>query len=300
MEIRMNKVYFIVNPAAGSGMAKREFVKVSALLDARGTPYRVVFTERPMHATELAREAVASGEKLIAAVGGDGTVNEVAGALCNTDAVLAALPFGTGNDLMKVVGFAKEPEAIVDELISGTVRKMDAAFANGKLFINVAGLGFDVDVLIKTEKYKKKLNGMFPYMLGILDALTHLKTLRLTVSANGETVKCKGIILSVGNGQYIGGGMRAVPMADPFDGWLDVCYVDKISVPRFLTLLPSFIKGEHVARTDIVHHIRTRELTVETEESCMLNLDGEVVGGTPVVFTIAPGALNVLLPRENS
>ncbi len=292
----MNRLYFIVNPISGSGRAAAEFEKVAAILQRRGIPYTALTTEYPRHATELAKMAVEKGEPLVAAVGGDGTVNEVASALIGTDTALCVLPFGTGNDFTKVMGFPADPEKAVENLLHGTIRRADACQANEFYFINVAGLGFDVDVLVKTLKYKQRFRGMTPYLLGIFDALSHLRTLHMTIEHDGKTEKCEGIILSVGNGQYIGGGMRAVPMGDPFDGYLDVCYVDKASVPRFLWLLPRFIKGKHMG-CSIVHHFRTQEVRVSCEEECILNLDGDLESGTPVTFRVLPGALKVLLPE---
>ena len=104
--------------------------------------------------------------------------------------------------------------------------------------------------------------------------------------------------MSVGNGQYIGGGMRAVPMADPFDGVLDICYVERVSIFKFICLLPKFIKGKHIKHKDIVHHIRTAEIKVSCPEACALQLDGEVDMTTPAVFRALPGALKVLLPAD--
>lgn len=292
----MDKPYFIVNPVSGSGLAAQKFRELSRLLNDRGVEFTFDYTAAPRHATELAEAAVARGQKLIAAVGGDGTVNEVAAATVGTDTVLAVLPFGTGNDFTKVMGFAKDVEGAADTIINGIVRNADAGEVNGRPFINVAGLGFDVATLIATEKYKAKHNGMFPYILGILDALSHLKAMPLTIEHDGTGIECDSILLSVGNGQYIGGGMRAVPMADPFDGMLDICYVERVSVLRFLSLLPKFIKGRHVEYKNIVHHIRTAELKVSCPEACALQLDGEVDMTTPAVFRVLPGALKVLLP----
>ena len=96
----------------------------------------------------------------------------------------------------------------------------------------------------------------------------------------------------------IGGGMRAVPMADPFDGMLDICYVERVSIFKFICLLPKFIKGKHIKHKDIVHHIRTAEIKVSCPEACALQLDGEVDMTTPAVFRALPGALKVLLPAD--
>ncbi len=294
----MDKPYFIVNPVSGSGLAAQKFKEVSKLLEAKGVDFSFDYTAAPRHATALAKAAIERGKRLIAAVGGDGTVNEVAAATIGTDAVLAVLPFGTGNDFTKVMGFAKDVEGAADTILNGTVKNADAAEVNGRPFINVAGLGFDVAVLKATEKFKNKYNGMLPYMLGIIDTLSHLKAMPLTIEHDGVTEKCDSIIMSVGNGQYIGGGMRAVPMADPFDGMLDICYVERVSIFKFICLLPKFIKGKHIKHKDIVHHIRTAEIKVSCPEACALQLDGEVDMTTPAVFRALPGALKVLLPAD--
>lgn len=298
MEVYMDNPYFIVNPVSGSGMAAKRFDELSALLKERKIDFSFDYTLAPHHATELAKDAIASGHKLIAAVGGDGTVNEVAAALIGTDSVLAVLPFGTGNDFTKVMGFAKTVDGAIDTLLNGVVKNADAAEVNGRTFINVAGLGFDVDVLRATEKHKAKYNGMLPYMLGIVDALSHLKAMPLTLEHDGIKEECESLILSVGNGQYIGGGMRAVPMADPMDGMLDVCYISKISTLKLITLLPSFIKGKHMKYKSIAHHIRTKEIKVSCPTDCTLQLDGEVDLSTPATFRVLEGALKVLLPKE--
>ena len=99
----MDKPYFIVNPVSGSGLAAQKFKEVSKLLEAKGVDFSFDYTAAPRHATALAKAAIERGKRLIAAVGGDGTVNEVAAATIGTDAVLAVLPFGTGNDLQRTL-----------------------------------------------------------------------------------------------------------------------------------------------------------------------------------------------------
>lgn len=294
----VERFLFIVNPVSGSGRAKAEFEAVKPLLAARSVPYDAVYTEYPGHAAKIAADAVASGCRRVVAVGGDGTLSETASALVYTDAALGALPLGTGNDLTRVARFPAKPADAVANLVAGNIVKMDAAEANGLFFINVAGFGFDADVLAKTLKHKQKHpRGMTPYLLGILDALKHLRPIRMAIEHDGERVETEAIILTVGNGQYFGGGMRAVPMADLFDGYLDCVYVEKIGVPRFLMLLPGFLKGRHI-KNPIVHHFRTKELRVETGEACVLDYDGDLRSSTPAVFRVLPGALNVLLPGD--
>lgn len=291
----MDKLYFIVNPVSGSGRDRRDFARVEALLRERGTAYEAVYSEHPGHAVALARAAVEAGERCVIAVGGDGTVNEVASVLVNTGVVMGVLPFGTGNDLARVAGFPEDPEAAVDTLLAGRTRRMDAGMANDRFFLNVSGFGFDVDVLVNTERYKEKYNGMLPYLLGIVRTLSHLRRLHLTVTHDGVSESFTGVLVTVGNGQYFGGGMHAVPPADLYDGLFDVLVIKNLSLLHFISLLPCFIKGKHM-RNPVVHHFRTAELSVECEEPCILNLDGELGSATPASFRLLPGAIPMLVP----
>ena len=167
--------------------------------------------------------------------------------------------------------------------------------ANDRFFLNVSGFGFDVDVLMNTEQYKEKYNGMLPYLLGIVRTLSHLRRLHITVEHDGITESFTSVLVSVGNGQYFGGGMHAMPTADLYDGLFDVIVVKDLSLLHFISLLPCFIKGKHMGNP-VVHHFRTAELTVTSEEPCVLNMDGELGSGTPVTFRLLPGALPMLVP----
>lgn len=293
MGICMTRFYFIVNPVAGGGRALSAFENVRQALDEKGIDYEAVYTPGPFTATALAAQALQKGEACIVAVGGDGTMNEVAAALIGTNATMGILPFGTGNDLARGLKMPTEPMAALAVLLGGRTRQMDAGRINARSFINVAGIGFDVDVLLATEKYKKRFHGMVPYMLGIFDALLHMRTLHMTIEANGETLHEDALLVSIGNNQYFGGGMRAVPTADPFDGLFDVYVVRKVSLFRFLTLLPSFVKGKH-ADNPCVHRFRATDIRVSCPEDCMLDIDGEVTERTPARFTLLPASLKLL------
>ena len=153
----------------------RRFAIARGLLEKRNAEYGFCYSEYPGHAVKLAKQAIENGERNIVAVGGDGTLNEVASVVKDHKGVrLGLLPFGTGNDFARGIGLPEDEEGLVDALLSGNTRMVDAGAAGDGFFMNVAGFGFDVDVVRYTEKYKRKLNGMLPYMLGILKALIYL------------------------------------------------------------------------------------------------------------------------------
>ena len=298
----MSGFYFIVNPIAGSGKSKVEFETVQQLLKARGIPYRFDYTARRLHASDLARDAVARGERTIICVGGDGTAREVATALIHTDAVMGILPFGTGNDFASAIGMPTNPQAAVEALLTASVEFVDAATANGVPFLNVAGSGFDVDVIIYTEKFKKRFNGMLPYMMGVFQALLHLSPIAITMEANGETYHERALLFDACNGNRFAGGMHLAPLASPQDGLLDICVLRAVSVPRFLYLLPKYIRGKHLdpRYSRYFLYFKAPSATVTTSSENMLNMDGDLDSFTPATFQVLPKALHMLLPTKGS
>ena len=288
------RYYFIVNPISGSGRGEKLFSEARKILDHRGVDYDYALTARKGHAPELARRALCAGETCIVAVGGDGTTQEVASVLAGTDAVMGLLPFGTGNDFARAVGLNKDVESAVGHLLRHEVRKVDGAYANDSFFVNVAGFGFDVDVVLYTEKYKKRFNGMLPYMLGILQALAHLHPVEMTITVEGEARPYRALMMDACNGIYFAGGMKVAPQASALDGILDISVMKAMSIPAFLMLLPRFIKGEHLSSPRF-DYFKAERVEVQTREETMLNLDGELGTSTPVVFRAAKGALNFIV-----
>ena len=289
----MERLYFIVNLLAGGGRCKKCFQEVEAALKEKGISYGVSTTQYARHATELARSAYENGERTIIAVGGDGTINEVASALLGTDAVMGILPFGTGNDFARAVGIPKEPSAALEVLLSRRIAPVDTGDVNGHFFINVAGFGFDVDVLLNTQRYKTRFKGMLPYLLGIVSALAHLKALPIKIHTAERVLETDALLIAVGNGAYFGGGMMALPNAVADDGLFDICVVRGMGLLRFLTLLPRFIKGKHIGIKQ-VEYFRAREAYVEGPSSCVINVDGELYSNAPARFTLKSRAIQLI------
>ena len=292
----MDKPYFIVNPVSGSGLAAQKFKEVSKLLEAKGVDFSFDYTAAPRHATALAKAAIERGKRLIAAVGGDGTVNEVAAATIGTDAVLAVLPFGTGNDFARGIGLPEDDEGLVNVLTGGKSRLIDAGMAGDGFFINVAGFGFDVDVVRYTEKYKRRLNGMLPYMLGILQALIYLsRTEAEIVTDSGETFNVTVTLLSACNGTRFAGGIILAPLADYSDGLMDICILKKISRLRFLYLLPKYMKGKHLKYKNEFLYFKAKSVKVKTLTHSLMECDGEIKGETPAEFRVLSGAIDFMI-----
>lgn len=288
----MSKLHFIFNPVAGGGASSQAFAQMEQLLKARKIDYSFSRTEYAGHAQELTKQALTEGHECIVAVGGDGTVREVAMEMVGSSTPMGMYPCGTGNDIVRALRIPREPEAVLDILLNANPRLMDAAEANGKLFFNIGGFGFDVDALINTERYKKYLKGMAAYMAGLFHTLSKLRLMPVRVTTPEKTFNCNALLVTACNGTHFGGGMNAAPLADPTDGLLDICIATDVTKLTVLSLLAKFVKGKHVGQP-VIQYFKATEITVDTDRAYPVQVDGEVVEQTPVTFRIRPKALLV-------
>jgi len=285
--------YIICNPIAGRGASLAALEAAQRRLTQEGRSYTVAMSEYPGHATCLAREAAASGHGCIVAMGGDGTAREVAMALLHTEAIMALIPCGTGNDFARALRVPSKVEDALSILLHGRDTRVDTGLANGSCFINVAGFGFDTDVLDAAEMYKKKGAGAgLAYWRGILHCLRHMKLRKTQIIADGQALDRNVMILAAGNGTHFGGGMHITPGADPGDGLLDICIVHDIGKLAVLWMLPRLQAGTHLA-SRYVTYLKAREVTAVCEPPSRAQTDGEVIEHTPVTFKVAPGSLVV-------
>lgn len=288
----------IVNPIAGRGAAKRALDQASALFAEKGHSIAVKLSEYAGHATELAKQAAREAHHVIVALGGDGTVREVAMGLLGSGAVMGFLPCGTGNDFARPLDMPTDVENAVDILIHGEDREMDAGYANDEFFINVAGFGFDVDALDATEFFKTKplLSGS-AYLWGLLRALTRLQLRDTKIIADGVEMEKKVLMIAAGNGTHFGGGMCITPQAVPHDGLLDICIVHDVTRRTVLRVLPKLMKGRHIEETKFVTYFKAAKCTAISTPVARMETDGEVVGLTPVTFRAEPRALTMRVRR---
>ncbi len=295
----MERYCLIANRTSGSGSAGAYIDRVKAMLEERSIDFTIRETQYPGHATELAKAAVEEGFDVIAAVGGDGTLRATALSVVHTDRVLGLLPCGTGNDYARAVGIPTDAAAALDILLNGENRVVDAGQANDQVFFNIAGFGFDVDVLDYTEEFKPKCkNGETAYRLGVLKALFGLKLRKTTLTFPDGTIERNVLMAAAGVGTHFGGGMNVLPESDMSDGLLDVCIAHDVNRITVLGLLPKFIKGKHVGLKCITYRKAT-EVSVVCDPVSRIEVDGERMDGTPVTFRVLPGALKIRAPKKN-
>jgi YegS/Rv2252/BmrU family lipid kinase len=284
----------IVNPQAGDGHAGRALEGVLAALRGHGLEHHVKRTRSLEHARELALAAFGAGE-LAVAFGGDGLVGAVADALKHSDGVLGVLPGGRGNDFARVLGIPLEPRAACEVLASGVVRELDLGQVGSSTFIGIASCGFDSDAN-RIANDTRLVRGNLVYAYGALRALLGWKAARFEVRLDGGEVRTlTGYTVAAANSKAYGGGMMLAPNASLQDGLLDVVLVADVPKFRFLRLLPTVFKGEHV-RLPNVEVVRAREIEIGADRPFTMYADGDPIAELPVTVRVLPSAVRVMVP----
>lgn len=299
------RVTLLVNPAAASGRALAEVERALTALRSHGYDCRATHSAQGGHLTELALELAPTCDVLVAA-GGDGTVREVASGLLRSttqDTVLGVLPVGTGNDFATQIGIP-ELDAALAALTGPQLRQVDvievrhssdtAAVVDHALLF--AATGFAVDVLRRTSARVKRVFGRrLSYSIGFFRALVALRSLRMTVRADGHDVAGPLFHVCAGNTEWAGGGaMRLSPGAHLDDGRLELCLIQALGRFEALRCFPMLVRGTFPSHPK-VRYFGGQELSVSTELPAPLALDGDVLGRTPATFRVLPGALRVLV-----
>jgi YegS/Rv2252/BmrU family lipid kinase len=289
------RLALFANPAAAGGRALAALPAVETELTHLGVQYRVVDTLDVEHARDEARSAAEDGETVVA-VGGDGLVGSLAGALRGGAGELAIVPGGRGNDFARVLKIPSEPREAARVAVDGRPRTIDLGLANGRPFVGIASLGFDSDAN-RIANEAKLVKGNLVYLYAALRALAGWKHARFRVTVDGREREVVGYSVAIGNSKAYGGGMFVFPHAKLDDGLLDVLTVEKHGKLRWLASVPKVFKGTHgdspYGRFDtgeVVQVVADRPFTVYA--------DGDPIAELPLEVTIEKGSLRVIVPTE--
>ncbi len=284
----------IVNPSAGGGRASRVLGEVQEALSGLGLEHQVQRTGSLEHAGTLARAAVQDG-RMAVALGGDGLIGAVAAAVRDTGGLLGVLPGGRGNDFARALGIPLDPRRACQVLANGVARALDMGEAGGRTFIGIASCGFDSDAN-RIANETRLVSGNLVYAYGALRALVSWHPATFTVELDGgRTRTATGYTVAAANSKAYGGGMWLAPDASLEDGLLDVVIVGAVPKLRFVRLLPSVFKGEHI-RQPAVEVLRCRQVRISAERPFTMYADGDPIAELPVTVRALPGAVRVMVP----
>jgi len=296
----------IVNPVAGANSTRRKWRVISKLLERIGLSFDFEYTQGVGHAIELARAAASDGYRCLVAVGGDGTVNEVAnGILHSTNASTTALGVvstGTGGDFVRSVGIPRNYTAACSTLTSSRRLSIDVGVVEyqkkgqtlQRFFVNAAGVGFDAVVVEKTEHLPKFFGGTLPYVAGVLRALFSYKNKPVVLEVGDEVERERVLNVVVANGSYLGGGMHVAPQAELDDSLLDVVIIGDMGKFEVLKEFPTVYKGTHINHPKVKVK-KVSRLTIQSPEPMLIHADGELLGESPASFWVVPLALSVVV-----
>ena len=291
------KFVLLVNPAAGGGRALKILPAVIAELDGLGAAHRSVTTRSSDHALEEAAKAAANGE-VVAALGGDGLLRPVAGALKHTEGALALIPAGRGNDFARMLGVPKDPREAARLAVQGEEKLVDVASVDHTPYVGIASCGFDSDAN-RIANEAKLVKGDAVYLYAALRALAAWKPADFRVTVDGERHELTGYSVAVGNSRYFGGGMMVLPHAEVDDGKLDVMMVANAPKLRYLRGLGQVFKGNHLDLS-YVSLARGQEIEVESDRPFVFYADGDPIGATPATVRVDPRCLRVIVPAAAS
>jgi len=286
----------IINPVSGTGKQKKAARLLKERLDTNLFTTDIVYTEYRRHAHKLAQEAVTLGYDAVVIVGGDGSINEVGSALAGTQVALGIIPAGSGNGLCRSLKVPMDIAKAVDNLNDYNLRTIDTGIANGKPFMNVAGVGFDAYVANKF--HKAKMRGLFKYLLLGLRSVGGYEPQRYIFEADGRRFERIANVISVANSPQYGNNALIAPNALMNDGQLDLVIAKDASLLQNIGLIIRLFLG-NLHKSPLVKTMRFTELTITQERNDSAHLDGDPFDlGKVMHFTVNPLSLNVIVPYE--
>ena len=290
-----HKIIFIINPISGHHDKSNFPNLIEKYIDKNKYEYNIVFTEYAGHASELTLKAIEDGYQYIAAVGGDGTINEIAKCLIGKEQILIIIPLGSGNGLARHLELPFKPERLITEVINkGKVYKMDTATMNGIPFINLAGIGFDA--LIADYFAKDENRGFLTYAKLVTEKYPNYQQKEYTLILDDETIiECKPFFVTFANSSQFGYNTEISPKASVQDGLLDVCIFKKPNILE-VPIVATYFLTKQIDKSKFIDIHKAKKIKVIRKEAEVANIDGEPIAvSKDITIKINALSLNILL-----
>jgi YegS/Rv2252/BmrU family lipid kinase len=301
----------IVNPLSANGRTGKTWPEIENRIRAHLPEFDCAFTQQPMHATELARDALKNGYEMVVTCGGDGTNSEVVngffenGRLVKPGAVLGVLPMGTGCDFVKTAGIPKPLDQAAQHLAGRHAIACDVGHiryinhqdaAEDRYFINITDFGIGGDIVRNVNKTTKIFGGFFSFLWGTLRTQFSYRAKKVRIFADGTDMGEKIIhSVVVANGQYCGGGMHIARRASLNDGQFEIVVIHKLGAIQGARVVRSIYSGAIADNKALAENFKACELRAESDEVVLLDVDGEQPGRLPCTLRILPQAIRLKL-----
>jgi YegS/Rv2252/BmrU family lipid kinase len=283
------KIVFIVNPKSGVNKKQRILKQLASDLDKRFV-YEIKQTERPAHATELAKEAIQEGAVAVVAIGGDGTVNEVAKGLIHTKTALGVIPAGSGNGFARHLKIPMQIKAAIRKINAFQKQTIDSATINGEAFLATAGLGFDAHVGWKFANFGHR--GFFSYMQVTTNEFFRFKPRIYELEVDGIKMETSAFLINIANAGQYGNNAWIAPSASISDGKLNLCILEKFphyEAPEIIFRLFS----KQIEQSKYYKVIRAKEVRIKKPDR--FHMDGEPRESVEdIMIRVVPDSLEVI------
>ena len=301
--LRGSRIVVFVNSAAGGGRARVYLPRIQKVFESFRIHAQFVMTNSAAEFESSAQNAISQDQRVLLAMGGDGTFQTLANAAIGADVVLGVLPIGGGNDFAAALGLPSDPVKAVGAVLSGQPRIVDlvrAHTADGRtrLYAGGGGIGLDAEAARYASGAYRHLPGRLRYIASALRALVGYAPIAVRLDfpeSDFPPFEAKSLLAAVLNSPTYGAGLRLAPDATVDDGSLQVVVVEDLSKFEVLTLLPRLM-GTGELRTSRVKRWRTARVRLTTDRPCLFHGDGEILGPTPVEIELVPKAVRVLAP----
>ncbi len=284
----------IVNPISGTNSKTNIRALLQKHLSASLYDYEISYTKGPTHATELAAEAVEKNFEVVMAVGGDGTVNEVATGLVHSDTALGIIPSGSGNGLGRHLKIPSTPLPAMKALNTAQPVAIDVCSVNDHPFFNVAGVGYDAQVAHDFAASGSR--GLATYTQIVMGSWFSYRARDYRLSLNGEVLDRQALMITVANGSQFGNNAYIAPDARLNDGEMDITIMSKFPAMA-VPLMALQLFSKEISHSRYTELLKASELVI-TQADQKIHLDGEPYElESPLHFKVLPGALNILVPK---
>ena len=292
--MQKTSIAFIVNPLSGTDRVKALENLIFENLDKNIFEIEIVFTKYAGHATLLSKELAQKNTNIIVAVGGDGTVNEVASALVNSKSILAILPKGSGNGLARACKIPLNTSKALQIILKQDSIKIDVGFANEKYFFSNTGVGFDAFVSKQCKNEKNR--GIKMYLQKSIQAFINYQPENYLIEIDEKTYNTKAFMISIANGNEFGYGFKIAPTASLSDGLLDIMIIEPLTLLTATTVSFNAWKG-NIHQHSKVTHLQGKSIKINNNLMDCFQIDGDAVElNKNLEIKILPKALNIFVP----
>ena len=295
MKRKKKKIYFIINPVSGT-KSKKGLPEKTMMLDPHDFDVHMFMTGYEGHASQIAKDAVENNIDYVIAVGGDGTINEVARMLVDTDVIFGIIPSGSGNGLARELHIPMAHEQAIEIIRQNNVKKIDYGIANDNIFFCTCGVGFDAEVSEKVLNQSSR--GKLMYAKSMIDVFYNFKPQKYKVTTADTTFNEEAFLVTCANASQYGNDSFIAPHADIQDGMMNIAILKPLSVlnvPQTAIQLMS----KNIENNSKLVEIITPEVLIEREKEGVMHLDGTAIQtGKEISVRIVNRGLNVLVPNE--